>query len=422
MSDHDALLAAIVEHPDEDTPRLMFADWLDEHAGALADPVGARARAAFVRSDIAMSLLDEYDPARLRWELIEKPRHETEPWAAGALPPLAAGLAFDRTPLFRRGFPWAVTVRSGERHIPHPPTGAFPIERVAYSLCGYFGLDQLGAAPWRGRLRELAFERGNTSSFGMGRLTALDGLGALERVAFFRRAVHTTDVPALAAWPVFSRLTELTVTDAPVGPELLLAIARAAGTALRNLTLIGCRVTAGAVGELVQSEAMVRLGTLALGGDRTNAPGKFRALARAPRGAALRALDLNGEAPNKAGVEALAASALAPQLRRLGLAHCNLNAERTALLASGPFDDLRDLALNINPVGNDGVIALAQSPHFAGLRVLDLGYTQVGDDGIRAILDSPWADGLVFLNVVGSPASAETKEALKARMGDRVRL
>ncbi|MBY0456099.1 MAG: TIGR02996 domain-containing protein, partial [Gemmataceae bacterium] len=37
MTDHDALLSAIIDQPDEDTPRLVFADWLDEHADALPD-------------------------------------------------------------------------------------------------------------------------------------------------------------------------------------------------------------------------------------------------------------------------------------------------------------------------------------------------------------------------------------------------
>ncbi len=31
MTDRDALIAAIIEHPEEDTPRLMFADWLKEN-------------------------------------------------------------------------------------------------------------------------------------------------------------------------------------------------------------------------------------------------------------------------------------------------------------------------------------------------------------------------------------------------------
>ncbi|HEY1190616.1 MAG TPA: TIGR02996 domain-containing protein, partial [Gemmata sp.] len=45
MSDRDALMAAIAAHPDEDTPRLVFADWLDENG----DPE----RAEFVRAQIA---------------------------------------------------------------------------------------------------------------------------------------------------------------------------------------------------------------------------------------------------------------------------------------------------------------------------------------------------------------------------------
>jgi uncharacterized protein (TIGR02996 family) len=34
MSDRDALRAAIRANPDEDTPRLAFADWLDERGDA----------------------------------------------------------------------------------------------------------------------------------------------------------------------------------------------------------------------------------------------------------------------------------------------------------------------------------------------------------------------------------------------------
>jgi uncharacterized protein (TIGR02996 family) len=40
----DGLLAAICAHPDEDTPRLVYADWLDEYGDAVD-----RARAEFIR-------------------------------------------------------------------------------------------------------------------------------------------------------------------------------------------------------------------------------------------------------------------------------------------------------------------------------------------------------------------------------------
>lgn len=43
--DRLALLRAIAETPDDDTPRLVYADWLDEHGATDAD----RARAEFLR-------------------------------------------------------------------------------------------------------------------------------------------------------------------------------------------------------------------------------------------------------------------------------------------------------------------------------------------------------------------------------------
>ena len=45
MSDEPALLAATLAHPDEDTPRLIYADWLDEN--------GQPDRAEFIRTQCA---------------------------------------------------------------------------------------------------------------------------------------------------------------------------------------------------------------------------------------------------------------------------------------------------------------------------------------------------------------------------------
>jgi len=56
MSDHDALLRAIGEQPEEDTPRLMYADWLEEN--------GDRDRADFVRNQIELARIDLNDHAR----------------------------------------------------------------------------------------------------------------------------------------------------------------------------------------------------------------------------------------------------------------------------------------------------------------------------------------------------------------------
>lgn len=57
MSDGSALLAAILEQPGEDTPRLVYADWLEELAESLPphqrEPVSARAEFIRVQVEIA---------------------------------------------------------------------------------------------------------------------------------------------------------------------------------------------------------------------------------------------------------------------------------------------------------------------------------------------------------------------------------
>jgi uncharacterized protein (TIGR02996 family) len=47
MTDADALLAAVLAEPDDDGPRLVYADWLEEH--------GESARAEFVRTQLALT-------------------------------------------------------------------------------------------------------------------------------------------------------------------------------------------------------------------------------------------------------------------------------------------------------------------------------------------------------------------------------
>jgi uncharacterized protein (TIGR02996 family) len=54
MNDETALLRAIITHPDEDTPRLAYADWIEEYGG---DPN----RAEFIRTQIGLE--GGYDPA-----------------------------------------------------------------------------------------------------------------------------------------------------------------------------------------------------------------------------------------------------------------------------------------------------------------------------------------------------------------------
>jgi uncharacterized protein (TIGR02996 family) len=429
MTDHDALLRAIIDNPEEDTPRLAFADWLDEHADAFPTPAAVRQRAAFIRDDTVLSQRDEFDPARLRWELIEKPACEAEPWTDHALPPLPEGYAFGRDPLFRRGFPWAVELsplgRVG-RHELLP--GTFPPECIRLRDLGYQAVTILHNSPWRNRVSAVEFHPGPTGRVGVRRLVQVPNLDCLTRLTFgdpafvAPYAINAPETRELIESPLFGRLSSLGISRAPVGTALALAIARIDATALRELRLTACQLRSEALAALLESPTGVHLESLSIGHDVNSRPGKLQVLGRATRPRALRSLVMNLDLVNEAGLEAFLASPLVSTLNRLDLSHCGLNRERMRLLASGEYENLRVLKLNGNPIGNDGADSLARSTHLAKLLVLELSYSQVGDEGIEAILESPLADGLVLLDLTGSPASDEVKELLKARMGDRVRV
>ena len=98
MSDGDALFAAILTHPAEDTPRLAYADWLDEHG----DP--DRAAACF-QLQIEAARLPDGDARRADLEVAARLLvvAHLDAWL-GPLRTLATNW------LFVRGFPERLTV------------------------------------------------------------------------------------------------------------------------------------------------------------------------------------------------------------------------------------------------------------------------------------------------------------------------
>src|SRR5437868_6863324 len=90
MSDESSFLEVIRAHPDDDGPRLVFADWLDER--------GEHDRAEFIRTQCELARMPKGDPGRADRETRERQllaAHEEE-W----LGPLPAGV---REWSFRRG-------------------------------------------------------------------------------------------------------------------------------------------------------------------------------------------------------------------------------------------------------------------------------------------------------------------------------
>ena len=103
MSDEAALLTAIAAHPDEDTPRLMYADWLDEN--------GRPIRAEFIRVQIDIARKDHLPRAILNRyvDLFKRNQDLIDDHRTELLGPLA-GLPAEVRVEFRRGFVSEVTL------------------------------------------------------------------------------------------------------------------------------------------------------------------------------------------------------------------------------------------------------------------------------------------------------------------------
>src|SRR5262249_54054674 len=101
-AERDALLDAVFAHPDDDTPRLIYADWLDEH--------GEGVHAEFIRRQIELERFNGRPTARAavkNREVAAWRRYDR--WLSGRFP----GMVFSKE-YFERGFHKG---RGGEQYI-----------------------------------------------------------------------------------------------------------------------------------------------------------------------------------------------------------------------------------------------------------------------------------------------------------------
>src|SRR5262245_24344910 len=123
MSQADAFLDAIREAPDDDAPRLIFADWLDDH--------GESDRAAFIPAQAPPARMAPDGPDRLDLTDEADDLLRRHPEWCGRLPELASRWAF------RRGFVEAVTLGAGTfLSYASSLVAAFPLRDVCFLDAG----------------------------------------------------------------------------------------------------------------------------------------------------------------------------------------------------------------------------------------------------------------------------------------------
>jgi uncharacterized protein (TIGR02996 family) len=441
MSDEAALLAAIREHPIEDTPRLAYADWLDEHEKP--------ERAEFIRTQCALSQISEEEDHRTELEIRERQLlagHAAD-WALPR-PPFPAFVPSQSEErdgywsVFRRGFLEGVALRGlSPDHL--TPSGEFeqlfaahPIRELRLRNFLPGSLVALAERPELARIETLDltyFGREDAAAHEerANEVEAFLRSGRLERLRALNLTLFPTEYGPRARWlrlPVFSRLRKLdTWPRDSERDEFWTALAEGQCPELTDLGVPWGhnRETLGAGLRFARSDACKRLRRLRVStsevgpafpwaevlanaplrelqvsaGSGTNAPELLAALTDTPTTNELRRLRMFGINATGAGVAGWLKSGYAVGVRELDIEYARLNdSDLERLAETSELERLTRLSVPGYSAGTPaGLQTLVASPHLTGLRYLDISNTGLSASVILQLAERGTCRGLRVL-------------------------
>ncbi len=387
MSDEKALLAAIWEYPHEDTPRLVYADWLQEQGGE-----ANVARAEFIRVQCEMAHVDWYSE---RWkELKSRATKLSEPF----------------TGEWKRGCSAAIRNASYERGFFRPQSRTYTASQFLALKLG--ALDE--APAW-----EIELKSYNTNFHKVAASANLARVGWLSLkprslgrcLDLLAESPHARHVKRLVAWLDDRDQWKPTATDAP-------------GLAsLTELRLFG-KMTGSRLMALAESVFAPTISSLDLEESEGIGPAGLTALARGDRFTRLKQLDLTLCKLGAADFRSITPAAVAPNITSLDLGYNQLgDTGLAALLASPLVAQVTVLKLNVTSLTDAGIAALAEWPGAARLTDLHLRGNAIGRAGVEALTRSSRLTALRNLNLRGNPLNDDRHavEILKERFATQVR-
>jgi uncharacterized protein (TIGR02996 family) len=289
MTPEDAFLEDVREHPDDDAPRLIFADWLDDHGDA--------DRAEFIRGRVYRARLrgrESPEVVSLSQRAAELLSANWRPWteplgrllgdAMHGLNWPRAGYRPEALSHFPRGFvesaemtAWRFAEAAEELFTRHPirqlslhqaadaaarlaarPELAW-VEALAFS--DYYrapldarGMAELARSPHLGRLVLLNLYRNHLGDEGAAALATADWLGGVRSLALTDNGLSWRGAEALARTRTGFRPERLVLDANAIGDEGAIALAGSPILGrVKVLSLAGCSVGLAGVSALAES-------------------------------------------------------------------------------------------------------------------------------------------------------------------------
>ena len=211
MNEEEALSQAVLEHPDDDGPRLAYAEWAERQPEE-----SVRARAAFIRADITILRMDDaaidrgesyrpeklFDQLRDRYGLI---------WA-GPIPKMVQDYTFGR------GF--VEYIRISARGFLDRAAELFAIAPIQHvDLTGVRDVtEELFASPYLSRLRSLGMDRCGLYDIHLQMLAASAGASGLGWLSLTYNHIDLEGIEAIPKSPYLKKLRYVDFEGNPTNP------------------------------------------------------------------------------------------------------------------------------------------------------------------------------------------------------------
>jgi uncharacterized protein (TIGR02996 family) len=464
-------LADIVANIDDDTPRLVYADWLEEN--------GHNDRSEFIRVQVERTRLPAWDPAQVRLRLREQAllKQHGKEWLAEL--PAIKGARWEG---FRRGIVAEVSFDTFEamRKLAHDCRASAPVEAISVywprrresrkevppiaelrelTLHGrpfdkeagwlaaspqlstlrslsVLGLDpddlsKLIKSPHLTGLRVLRLLSNGLGNAGVRALTSAPTLTALEELdlsgpgyyeGYYQDPLITeAGLDLLAAWPGLASVRSLTLDGSNIGGaglRFLLGSPHALG--LRELSLRSARLDGPALAAFVSARPQLRLETLDLGANLLKESGAEH-IAGALCLSELKELRLDRCEVPLTGARVLAEKgAFLPNLRLLGLGHNHFGPAGLGALLDRGIPALHTLGLRNNDLFDKGAELLAGSPASNTLLDLDLSQNSLGPVAAHALGESAHLRALLILCLANNPGIGSAATLAATPLGRRL--
>lgn len=467
-SERQGFLDAILEEPDNDGHRLIFADWLDENG----DPE----RAEFIRVQCELESLPKWDvrylPLKLR-EIELLCQHE-EDWRADlpeirgvywgeyrrgfmataemssfAVLRLCANECWAATPLETVGLPWPYDDDRSESIDPIPGLRGLNFES---QVVDFRGLNLLTESPLLSTLRELNVSACALSPFGFSELmqcqylenlrvlrapsnlignggiialcenhtlSSLEELDLSETLEYGHyqedATVDASAMEVLAQWEGLKGIHVLNLSGHAIGADGLYALLDSQYvTALKSLTLRNCEFTGLDLEAFIDAQESLRLDVLDLGDNLLPGDG-IENLSDSSCVSELAVLALDRCELQRASLRALAEAPFLSSLRKLNLSFNHVEPDELRLLLERSPEHLHSLHLFDNNLGNKGVELLAESPASNVFQQLDLGMNRLSGASAHALQQTKYLQNLLVLrlnyNLIGQTDSEELRNS-----------